>query len=131
MIGLDTNILVRYLTQDDPVQARKATRRIEEGLAGGETFFISGIVLCELVWVLEDVYDYPRRTIAEVLEKVLRTGQFAFEDKELAWQALADYQGGKGDFSDYLIGRTAHQGGCDHTITFDTALKNHRLFKVI
>ena len=66
MIGLDTNILVRYLTQDDPGQSRKANAEIEKGLAEGHMFFIADIVLCELVWVLETAYGYDRREIVPV-----------------------------------------------------------------
>jgi len=63
MIGLDTNILIRYLTQDDPEQSKKATREIEKRLNAGDEFFIADIVLCELVWVLESAYGYDRQEI--------------------------------------------------------------------
>lgn len=83
MIGVDTNILVRYLTQDDPEQARKASREIDQGAEAGETFFITDVVMCELVWVLETAYDYDRLQIADTLDKVLATKQFQFGDKDL------------------------------------------------
>jgi predicted nucleic-acid-binding protein len=127
VIGLDTNVLIRYLTQDDRVQADKAGRVIDAAQAA--SLFVSSIVICEIVWVLEDAYRRKRDEIAEVLEKILQTGQFAFEDKDLMWQALVDYRRGKGDLSDYLIGRVAHRAGCSHTLTFDNALKGSNLFR--
>ncbi|MFO7865598.1 MAG: type II toxin-antitoxin system VapC family toxin [Candidatus Aminicenantes bacterium] len=131
MIGLDTNILVRYLTQDDPGQSRKAVQEIEKGLSGGHVFFIADIVMCELVWVLETGYGYSNQEIAIVLENILRTSQFQFENKDLLWASLADYRNHKGDFADYLIGRAGSKAGCHGTITFDSGLTNHPLFRVL
>jgi predicted nucleic-acid-binding protein len=131
LIGLDTNVLVRYLTQDDPAQARQATQAMESAAKAGEILFVSTIVVCELVWVLEDVYGYNPTDIADVLDKILRTGSFVFEDKDLLWQAFEDYQRGKGDLSDYLVGRIGKAVGCAHTLTFDRDLKNNRMFKLL
>ncbi|MBA2302533.1 MAG: type II toxin-antitoxin system VapC family toxin [Acidobacteria bacterium] len=129
MIGLDTNVLIRYFTQDDQVQAAKAARIIDAAPSAG--LFISSVVICEIVWVLEDSYRHKRKEISEVLETMLQTGQFAFENKDLLWQALRDYRRGKGDLSDYLIGRVAHRAGCSHTLTFDAALKTSDLFRLL
>jgi predicted nucleic-acid-binding protein len=131
MIGLDTNILVRYITQDDPGQSKKAAHEIEKALSAGETFFITDIVMCELVWVLETAYGYDHREIVPVLESILRTKQFQFENKDLLWKSLADYRNKKGDFADHLIGHAGHKIGCRETLTFDTELKNNPLFRVL
>jgi predicted nucleic-acid-binding protein len=131
MIGLDTNILVRYLTQDNPDQSRRASIEIEKGLSAGHMFFITDIVMCELVWVLESAYEHDRWEIIPVLENILRTKQFRFENKDLLWKSLADYQNKKGDFADYLVGHVGQKAGCQATITFDTALKNNPLFRVV
>jgi len=131
MIGLDTNILVRYLTQDDPDQSRKAAHEIEKGLSAGEMFFIANIVMCELVWVLETAYRYDRREISPVLERILRTKQFQFENKDLLWESFADYRSKKGDFADHLIGRSGHKAGCRETLTFDAGLNNNPIFRVL
>jgi predicted nucleic-acid-binding protein len=131
MIGLDTNILVRYLTQDDPDQSKKAADEVEKGLAAGHLFFVADIVLCELVWVLEAAYGYDRREIVPVLESILRTKQFQFENKDLLWKSLADYRTKKGDFADHLIGQAGHKAGCRETLTFDAGLKNNPLFRVL
>ncbi|MFQ5742439.1 MAG: PIN domain-containing protein [Acidobacteriota bacterium] len=131
MIGLDTNVLVRYLTQDDPAQSKKATRILETEAAQGNSFFLTSIVMCELVWVLGEAYGYSRSETLTALERILRTAQFEFEDKDQLWQALVDYRGGKADFSDYLIGRLGKQSGCEKTLTFDKDLRNTRLFRVL
>jgi predicted nucleic-acid-binding protein len=117
MIGIDTNVLVRYLLQDDPVQGRKAARFIEKCTAD-EPGVISQIVLCELVWVLVRGYRYPRAQVALALEKILHTPQFAIEAHDEAWSAFLDYRAGD-DFADALIGRVNRRAGCAHTVTFD------------
>lgn len=117
MIGIDTNVLVRYLLQDDPAQGRKATRFIEQCTAD-EPGGISQIVLCELVWVLTRGYRYTRSQIALALEKILHTPQFEIEAHDEAWAAFLDYRSGD-DFADALIGRVNRRLGCTHTVTFD------------
>lgn len=129
MIGLDTNVLVRYLTQDDRAQAERASRVIESAAAG--ELFVSAVVVCELVWVLEEAYDHTRDEIGGVIERLLLTGQFAFDDKDLLWNALADYRRGRGDFADHVIGHLGERAGSTETVTFDRALKASRLFRVI
>ncbi|MFC2166782.1 PIN domain-containing protein [Acidobacteriota bacterium] len=131
MIGLDTNILVRYLTQDDPVQSMKAAAEMEKGLSAGHMFFIADTVMCELVWVLETAYGYDCREIDPVLENILRTKQFQFENKDLLWKSLADYRNKNGDFADHLIGQAGHKAGCLETLTFDAGLKNNPNFRVL
>ena len=129
MIGLDTNILVRYLTQDDPSQARLVNRVIDKAAKAGDIFFITGVALCELVWVLEDVYRYKKTEILHALETILRTAQFRFESKNELWRAYHDYQSGKADFSDYLIGQLGLASGCKTTLTFDRDLKGASSFE--
>lgn len=131
MTGLDTNVLVRYLTQDDPGQSTKASAIIEGAATKGEKLLIHPVVLCELVWVLETAYDYRRSEVAAVLDRILRTAQVQIPDKEIVWIAFADYRSGKGDFADYLIGRANGSLGAAHTVTFDQTLKGHCRFKVL
>lgn len=131
MTGLGTNVLVRYLTHDDPSQSEKASLLIEEALANGGKLVIHPVVLCELVWVLESAYDYPRSEVTVTLDRILRTAQFTILDKEIVWSAWDDYRSGKGDFADYLIGRANRRFGADHTVTFDKALKGNKLFRVV
>lgn len=131
MTGLDTNVLVRYLTHDDPGQSGRASMIIEAAVTKGEKLLIHPVVLCELVWVLETAYNYGRKEVAETLDRILRTAQFTILDKEIVWSAWGDYQSGKGDFADYLIGRSNRRFGAEHTVTFDKALKGSKQFLVL
>jgi predicted nucleic-acid-binding protein len=119
MIGLDTNVLVRHLVQDDPGQSRKATQLITQHCTHDDPGFINRIVLCELVWVLETAYGYPKDTIVAVLDKLLRTSQLKIEGLQAAWTAFRLYQKGKADFADCLMGTTNRIEGCERTVTFD------------
>jgi predicted nucleic-acid-binding protein len=121
MIGIDTNVLVRHLVQDDLSQSRAATQVITKQCTRDEPGFINRIVLCELVWVLESAYGYPKDTIVAVLEMLLRTSQLKIEDAQSAWTAFRLYQKGKADYADCLLGATNRLAGCDLTVTFDQA----------
>jgi predicted nucleic-acid-binding protein len=131
MKGLDTNVLVRYLTQDDPAQGATAIAAIEQPADGDADFYLSDVALCELVWVLESAYGYGTGEIAAILDRILRTQQFQFAAKEVLWQALADYRAMGGDFADHLIGRKARRAGCAETLTFDKALRASPHFRVL
>lgn len=131
MIGLDTNVLVRYLVQDDPGQSRKAAQVIAKRCTRDAPGFVNRIVLCELVWVLESAYGYSKDTIVTVLEKLLRTSQLKIEDMQSAWTAFRMYQKGKADFADCLLGTTNRLGGCNETVTFDQAASKLKDFQLL
>lgn len=131
MIGLDTNLLVRYLTKDDPAQFAKASSLIEAAVSSGERFVINTAVLCEFVWVLRTAYEYSREEIAKALESVLTTAEFTVERPDEARQALREFQTTRADFSDALIGRVNRALGADHTVTFDRHLKDLDTFRVL
>jgi predicted nucleic-acid-binding protein len=125
--GLDTNVLLRYLLRDDPAQAGRADHEIERG----ERFLIDGIVLCELVWVLEVGYGFSRGDVAAALERILATAQFEIEAKDLALAALDDFRGSTADFSDCLLGRRNRAAGVEETVTFDRSLKGLPGFRLL
>lgn len=131
MKGLDTNVLVRYLVKDEPRQAARAVDLIRTASRRGEACFLNQIVLCELVWVLETAYRYSRKTIADVVEKILLTEEFDVEDRDVVWAALARYREQPGDFADYLIGRKNLAHGCDRTFTFDRVLSGDPDFELL
>ena len=119
MIGLDSNVLVRYLTQDDPAQSKKANQLVEEALRSGEALYLNHVVICEMNWVLARAYDYDRAELADAIEKMLSAAQFEFEDKNSLWQALAGFRQSGADFADCLIGVKNTGAGCTSTLTFD------------
>ena len=119
MKGLDTNVLVRFLVKDQARQARTAARFIRRHCSVESPCHINRFVLCELAWVLDSAYRYSRAIIADVIDKVLRTGEFVVEDADEAWAALRAYRDGRADFADVLLGATNLARGCDTTATFD------------
>ncbi len=118
MIGLDTNVVVRYVAQDDAVQSPMATRLIES-LSVDNRGLITSVVLAETTWVMEENYGATRAEIAEIVETLFRTEALQVQDAEQAWQALSSYRAGAADFADYLIERTCRALGCETTFTFD------------
>jgi predicted nucleic-acid-binding protein len=131
MIGLDTNVLVRYLTSDDPGQFARAAAFIEAAARRGERFVVNSAVLCELVWVLAAAYDYSRQEIADALDRIFATAQFEIERLDEARQALGDFRTTRADFSDALIGRINRALGAEYTATFDRDLKGVETFRVL
>ncbi|HEX2252065.1 MAG TPA: type II toxin-antitoxin system VapC family toxin [Thermoanaerobaculia bacterium] len=123
MIGLDTNVLVRYLVEDDPDQTARAAELIYDALDADDRLFLPEIVLCEVVWVLQSAYRLPRQRIVEVLRDLLRTRQLAVEQPESARRALDRYAEGSADFADYLILDRCRAAGCDRVASFDTGLQ--------
>lgn len=119
MIGIDTNVLVRYLTQDDKTQAAKANKLIDNELTSSEPGFITLISLVELVWVLESCYGQPKKKVIEVLHALLTTKQLLIEGADLAYLAVKRYAAGKADFSDTLIVIISESRGCGSVVTFD------------
>jgi len=120
MIGIDTNIVVRYITQDDPAQSRKATHLIES-LSPEAPGYITLVSLVEVVWVLEESYSATKRQIVDVLETLLRTKELVVERAEVVAQALGLFWTSRADFSDCLIARCAQAANCEYTLTFDKA----------
>jgi len=118
MIGLDTNVLVRYVTQDDPVQSAKASELIES-LTTASPGFVSLVSILELVWVPQSCYQSAKSDVVMVLETLLRTRELTVEHAEIIWQALRKFVANKADFADCLIERCAHAAGCEYTATFD------------
>jgi|SRR5579863_531404 len=118
MIGLDTNIVVRYLAHDDPAQTAAAVR-IMDSLTSDSPGFLSLIVIVEVVWVLEVSYRLKKSEIEQVLENLLRSKELVTERAEIVWQALRKFSAGNADFADCLIERSGHAAECEYTVTFD------------
>jgi predicted nucleic-acid-binding protein len=118
MTGLDTNILVRYITQDDPVQTAAAVRLIDS-FSVDSPGFISLIAITELAWVLEDFYCFNKDEIEQVLEILLRTAELVIEQAEIVTRALRRYKAGNADFAACLIESCGDAAKCEHIFTFD------------
>ena len=131
MKALDTNILARYLRDDDPEQSRKAGRLIQRAVKQREALYVNHVVLCELVWILTSVYDHHKEEIVETVEAILFSEHFQLEDKASVQSALEDYRKSKADFADCLIGRRNRAVGCEATLSFDRRLKDVGAFEVL
>ena len=131
MIGLDTNILVRYLTQDDPAQARKATDIFEKQLSTQKPGFVSIVTITETVWLLDRAYGYSREEIALAIERMLQTDVLAVENEQEVFTAMTALKDGTGEFSDALIATLGEKAGCSHTLTFDRKAARLRGFELV
>lgn len=118
MIGLDTNVVVRYITLDDPVQTPVAVRLIDS-LSGEEPGFVSLVVMAELAWVLQFSYNFEKGAVIRVFDLLLRSKELVLEQAEVVSRALALFAAGNSDFADCLIERCGEAAGCLHTFTFD------------
>ncbi len=119
MIGLDTNVLLRYFTRDDAAQHRRAAKLIESSCSPESPGRIALVTLCELVWVLSGGYGYARRDVARLLQGILTAADLEVEQAPLAWDAWRLYQAGKADYADYLIGLGHRKAGAEATYSFD------------
>lgn len=115
MIAIDTNVLVRYLVQDDPAQSEAAARLIEGELSADRPGFVSLPVVCEVSWVLRTQYKFERRRVAAVLASLLEVVQLEFEEPDVMTAALS----GGGEIADAIIHQIGRARGCEATITFD------------
>lgn len=119
MIGLDTNVLLRYLVQDDPIQSAKATDIIEHRLTEQQPGFISLVSILEMVWVLQSLYKRSRRDVAKHIEMLLAADTLEVQNEQEVYQAVVALRSGSGSFEDALIGALGAWWGCSAVFTFD------------
>ena len=129
MIAVDTNVLVRYITNDDKEQALLSTTLLDSYIGKEKSIFINNIVLCELVWVLVRGYKYQKEDIIKTLKLLLSSIEFEFENHELAFLAVIEYEKAEADFSDILIGLLNRYRNCSVTYSFDQKALKLKYFK--
>jgi predicted nucleic-acid-binding protein len=120
MIGLDTNVLVRYIMQDDAKQSALANKLIE-GLTEDSPGYISIVAIVGMVWVLESAYDLTRQQVTAALRNLLSVNVFKVDRVAVVASALRTYAEGTADVADCLIERSSALAGCRCTMTFDRA----------
>jgi predicted nucleic-acid-binding protein len=118
MIGLDTNVLVRYITQDHPAQSAAAVK-VMDSLSSDLPGFLSMVVIAEVVWVLQFSYQFKRDEVEHVVERLLRSKELVIERAEIVSQALRRFRASRATFADCLIERCAHAAECQYVLTFD------------
>jgi predicted nucleic-acid-binding protein len=129
MIGLDTNVLIRYLAQDDPVQSPRATELIERKLTEANPGFVSVLAIAEAVWVLERSYRLAPEQIAATIERMLEADTLLVDHEQEVFTAMTALNEGHGSFADALIGALGASAGCSHTVTFDQKALKLQNFK--
>ena len=117
MIGIDTNIFVRFLVDDDPTQSSVA-RRFLSARTGDEPAYVSAVVVAETVWVLTRGFKYPLATVTKLLHDILEADGLIIEHTE-ELDALFSSPEPRADLADYLIAWAAKRAGCQFTLTFD------------
>jgi len=119
MIGLDTNVLLRYLAQDDPAHSRRATEIVERRLTVQEPGFVSLVSILEVVWVLKSLFKRSRQQIADDIEMLLAADTLEVQNEQEVYTAVVSLRNGIGTFEDALIGALGVWRGCSATLTFD------------
>jgi predicted nucleic-acid-binding protein len=130
MIALDTNVLVRLLTNDEPAQVEAARLALDKAVSKAQRIWVSTIVLCELVWVLQGLYGYNKPHIVTALNTLLGFSGLEMQQHTLVRNAIDTYQTANADFADVLLGLISLQEGADYMLTFDkkaAKLSSHRL----
>ena len=130
MIGLDTNVVVRYLVQDDPAQSKIANRIFEHDITSSNKGLVSSIVLCEVVWVIQRAYKQKKAKLLEIVRLLLESESIEIEHRDSVWRALRNYEFGEADFSDYLLADINRTLGADTTVTFDAHAAENPLFSL-
>ncbi len=131
MIALDTNVLLRILLNDDPKQSRQAEAVVARAIGLGQGILLSDIVLSEVEWVLTSTFGLPRARVTETLRRLLAGTEFTFANRAAVGAAVASYEQGKAELSDYLIGATATAAGASTTFTFDRDLRSSDDFTLV
>lgn len=119
MLGLDTNLLVRFLVRDDESQFEQARKLIKREVAAGRRVFVNQLVLMETEWVLRSRYAVPKTQIIEAISGLLNAADIRFEDEPVIEEALFTWKDSIADFTDCLIGAKNRRMGCRATVTFD------------
>ena len=119
MAALDTNVLVRFLVQDDAAQGQAATRLIRDTVEAGRRLFVPVTVLLELEWVLRSAFGFDKVAVLKTLFRMLGSFELMFESESAVEIALAQYQTSTADFADCLHAALAGQAGEQPLWTFD------------
>lgn len=119
MLGVATNVLVRYLFRDDQLQYEKARRLIDREASRGEPVMVSLLVLLEMEWVLRSRYELPKSDVVTVFSALLDTADLAFEDEPSVEHAIYSWKNSTADFADCLIDARNRRLGCRAIATFD------------
>ena len=131
MIGIDTNVLLRLLLDDDAAQVPRARREAARAEAAGDALLVNDVVLVETVWTLQSRYGADKRELLVLLHGLLDHAQLTFESRSALDEAVAGFENTNADFPDCLILAKNAAAGCAHTATFDRTLRSFEHAKLI
>lgn len=131
MKGIDTNILIRFLVGDDKQQAKTVYNIFKKAELDNSELFVPLLVMLELIWVLESVYEIPRAEILDSISDLLLMPILKFEHQSVLQQFINTGQNNKYDLSDLLIAQSAKMQGCETVITFDKRASKSELFELV
>src|ERR1700722_1723922 len=131
MVGLDTNVILRYLLQDDPKQTPLANHIVDQVLSQENPGFITLVTVLEIVWVLRSLLKQTRTEIATHLENLLAADTLEVQNEQQVFEAVFALRRGTGEFEDALIGALNAWAGCPHTLTFDKRALRLPYFQLI
>ena len=131
MKAIDTNILVRFLTGDDDLQANKVYSIFKKAESEKIELFVPLLVVLEMIWVLESVYEISRAEILDAIGDLLLMPIFKFDQQPTIQQLIQSAKGNKYDLSDLLIAHSAKINGCEAVLTFDKKASKFNLFELV
>ena len=131
MKAIDTNILIRFLTGDDDLQAKKVYLIFKKAESEKNELFVPLLVVLEMIWVLESVYEVSRKEILDSIRDLLLMPILKFDHPSMLQQLIHSAQGNKYDLSDLLIAHSAKISGCETVITFDKKVAKFKLFEFL
>jgi predicted nucleic-acid-binding protein len=131
MIGLDTNVLIRYFTRDDQIQSARATKIMEHGLSLDEPGFVSVVVMAEMAWVLKGTYAQTNEEIAQAIERMLQADTLVVQNEQQVFEATVALKSGRASFADALVGALGRWAGCVSTVTFDKRAARLKEFELV
>jgi predicted nucleic-acid-binding protein len=131
MIGLDTNVILRYLLQDDPKQTRQANQIVDRELSEQNLGFISLVTVIEIVWVLRSLLKQNPSQISSHLENLLTADSLEVQNEQQVFDAIFALKRGTGEFDHALIGALNAWSGCSYTLTFDRKAARMPRFRAI
>lgn len=131
MIGIDTNIMIRLITHDDPEQTKQAITFVSKHCRPDSPGFITLITVAEIAWLLEKSYKYPRDKVLQTFQSIAKTKHFLIERFDLFETVLYQFELGKANFNDYLIAYCALECGVDYVATFDKKASKSPLYKLV
>ncbi len=131
MKALDTNVLVRFLVQDDELQASKVDQLFASAEQSKETLFVPLLVVLELIWVLQSAYGVDRKDVILAISALLQMPVLEFEKQSAVREFIGSSEGFRGDLADLLIAHSALVSNCERVLTFDKKAVGYKYFTLL